>query len=199
MQVRLFGLWELHHVRAREIHRVAFPNEEARQARVEAVRLEQWDHAGGDVVPGNERHLRIDPVRRVARLLQVKRAGIVDLEISDSRSALANATRVQPRAEDHDLPAALRDLLSEPVVVIAGPEPRHVLAGREISSDGIGRRPRPRIEKNADDGIDIERMRLFILARAELGNDEGRTGYLSNVAHWACSSLLGPALLSGIP
>ena len=75
------------------------------------------------------------------------------------------------------------ELLVEPIVEVARPEPDVVFGRREAGGNAIRRPLRPVVEKDRHDPIDIERMRLVILARAELGHDKGCPGNVLDFSH----------------
>jgi hypothetical protein len=85
--------------------------------------LEQRQHARRDIVAGDERRRRLDAAFGKPPPLKVHRARIVDLEIGDPLGPLACGACVEARAEDDDLAAAIGELLVEPVIELAGPEP----------------------------------------------------------------------------
>ena len=93
-------------------------------------------------------------------------SGVVDLEIGDARRVLAHCAGVEARTEYDNLLATVRDLLIEPIVVIAGPQLDPLFARRKVSGDSVCASPRTLIEKQRDDWIVVQRAGFGTSPRA---------------------------------
>ena len=119
----------------------------------------------------------------VARLFQLQRRRIVDLEVGHPRRLASHGAGVQAGAEDDDLSETRNQVLLERVVEIFGANPHEILRGWETGRDESGRVPAVLVQKQFDHWISVQRRHLAILFSSELRDHESRSADILDLSH----------------